>query len=353
MKVKKITLYKYCLPLKKELSIKRHLISAREGVLIKIYSDNDSISLGEVSPLPCLHHENLSKAIKELRSLSQILPGKDLGDILKYEMASSVRYGLEMAERHSGFSELIASLKKNSNVFMPVCALAFAGSPNSKEEIRKIIDEGYKSIKIKVGRSNMDQEIEAVNHLSHIISNEKRDISLRIDANSSWDLRDAVRFGKNIDKRYVQYIEDPVKKMKEYAIFFKETDIPIALDEKLEDFEKEYDLHANMDYLKAVIIKPNYIGGFSKAAEIISAYKKKKITCVLSNSFETGLSISSIMLFAYKMGLADVAIGIDTLKYFKHDILKNKFIVKEGCMDLAQINIDISNIDFSIMEKIQ
>ncbi len=352
MIVKKITLYKYHIALKKEIAIKGCLLKKREGVLLKIISDDGSISLGEISPLPGLHQESLDKAIGDLRDLSKILPGKDLADVLKNRMASSVRYGLEMAMMHKVFSDLARSLKKDRAVLIPVSALAFAASKNIKEEIKKIIDKGYANIKVKVGRARLDQEIIAINHISDMLSNEKKDIRLRIDSNASWDLKDAVHFAKSIDKRHIDYIEDPIRQIKEYPIFYQETELPIALDERFEDFEKEFALSGEIGFLKAVIIKPNYIGGFSRSEEIINEYGKKGICCVLSNSFETGLSISSIILFACRMGLADVAIGIDTLKYFKNDILKNPITIQEGCIDLSQIELDENNIDFSILEKI-
>jgi o-succinylbenzoate synthase len=280
------------------------------------------------------------------------LPGKDLADVLKDRMVSSVRYGLEMAMMHKGFADLARSLKKDSSVLVPVSALVFAASKNIKEEIKKIIDKGYTNIKVKVGRARLDQEIDALNHVSDLLSNERNDISLRIDSNASWDLKDAIHFAKSIDKRYVDYIEDPVYEIKEYPIFYQETALPIALDERFADFEKEFALSKDIGFIKAVIIKPNYIGGFSRSEEIMNRYSKKGVSCVLSNSFETGLSISSILLFACKMGLTDIAIGIDTLKYFKNDILKNPISIHSGCIDLSQIELDENNIDFSILEKI-
>jgi len=352
MRVKKINLYKFCLQLKKELEIKKHRIDKREGIIIKISYPDDSTALGEISPLAGFHHEDLSEAVSDLKRLSSILPQKNISDILNLKMAPSVRYGFEMAQMNLSFLKISQSLKKSRDTFIPVCALVYAASENIATDIKQIIKQGYKSIKVKVGHLSLDDDIERINHISDLISDEKAEIGLRIDPNASWDLEDAIRFALGIEKRYVQYIEDPVDKTKDYQDFFKATGMPVALDEKLEDFEREYGLHDDNEFIKAVVLKPNYIGGFSKTSEIIERYKKRGADCVLSNSFESGLSVSAIILFAYKMGLKDIAIGIDTLKYFKNDILKNSISIKDALIDVSLVSLDEANVDFSDMEKI-
>ena len=70
------------------------------------------------------------------------------------------------------------------------------------------------------------------------------------------------------------------------------------------------------DYVKAIIIKPDFIGGFFKTACLINFAKKNGIKPVLSNSFNSSLLVSFIALFAEMMDIGDVAMGLDTTKIF-------------------------------------
>jgi O-succinylbenzoate synthase len=57
---------------------------------------------------------------------------------------------------------------------------------------------------------------------------------------------------------------------------------------------------------------------------------------VISSCFESGLGIASLALFAASMNLTNTALGLDTLKYFKHDLLTSPFQIEQGAVKLAQ-----------------
>ena len=101
-----------------------------------------------------------------------------------------------------------------------------------------------------------------------------------------------------------------------------------------------------------MIIKPTVAGGFEAASEKIEYCKSAGILPVLSSSFETGLGIASIALFARMKKLSSAAAGLATLEWFGSDILNNKLTVKNGRLLTADAAAAISDMDFNKLKLI-
>jgi O-succinylbenzoate synthase len=78
------------------------------------------------------------------------------------------------------------------------------------------------------------------------------------------------------------------------------------------------------------------LGGFSLTALLMDLAKRSNVTSVISSCFESGLGISSLALFAASMNLTNTALGLDTLKYFEHDLLASPLQIEQGAVKLSQ-----------------
>ncbi|MHB1335655.1 MAG: o-succinylbenzoate synthase [Candidatus Humimicrobiaceae bacterium] len=394
--------YKFELPIKKELIVKNNKIHKREGLLINIESSNGFSGFGEISPLPFFHNESFDDAklqIKELKqnnfflqkveslfknqiSFNSLFNSKNIASkILKKESRGadftksftgfliklndifsgikiypSVRSGFEMAIISLLFfnSGLEKNLKSTADPTLPVCKLIMDLKKGLKKEILEIIKNEYKAVKIKVGRDLPEKEIYSINKIKmFILENQLNTIKLRIDANSLWSLQEAIYFGKSISSTLIEYIEDPLSNIFEYEQFFKETGMPVALDEKLPDFiDLNKIIESNCkcpDYLKAIIIKPDFIGGFFKTARLIKFARKNCIKPVLSNSFNSSLLISFIALFASMMHINDIALGLDSLNIFSENLLTEDIKIIKGKINILEIFKNIKKINFNLL----
>src|SRR5450830_813579 len=208
--MEKITLfnvYKFELPLKKELIVKNNKLNKREGLLINIGISDGLSGFGEISPLPFFHNESVDDAKKQIKELKQNnffikkietifkKPGsfdflsdskntvtknsetelhgtafiKSFNDFLNklndlfndIKVYPSVRAGFEMALISLLF--IRPGLEKifKSAVYpdLPVCRLIMDLKKGLKKEILEIINNEYKAIKIKVGRGSPEKEI--------------------------------------------------------------------------------------------------------------------------------------------------------------------------------------------------
>ena len=94
------------------------------------------------------------------------------------------------------------------------------------------------------------------------------------------------------------------------------------------DFKKQPE-----NFLKAVIIKPQVFGGFINTYKLIKAAKGFNVQNVISNIFETSLSISAIAVFLFITGQNSVPAGLDTVDSFVEDV---------GCLNIKSKNSKIS-----------
>ncbi len=79
-----------------------------------------------------------------------------------------------------------------------------------------------------------------------------------------------------------------------------------------------------------MIIKPGIIGTW-ESTKFWSAYaEKNKMDLVLSSSFESGLGLHWIALMAATMSRKQTSVGLDTIKYFEHDLIDPPFRVING-----------------------
>ncbi len=165
---------------------------------------------------------------------------------------------------------------------------------------------------------------------------------------------DAVKVFKKFSQLNVDFIEDPVQDTSLYWDLHKQTGINIAADETLKDFidfkEKSFYLNAE-NFLKAIIIKPQIFGGFIATFKLLEMSKNKKIKTVISNIFETNISISAISIFIYFINREGTAEGLGTLDAFLKHPGTIDIKSEEGKLSVFKAFNNLSQIDYSILKK--
>lgn len=408
-KIIKFNIFKYELPLLKPLIIKNKQLNSRYGIIINIQTSSGLSGFGEIAPLPFFHKESLSQGIIQIKDLAKFIINcklytdvsfnsenkNELDDInflnkkssiksinskninpldfnfslssiynffannnLNENIFPSVRFGIEMALLNLIFlrRDFKIILNKEVKNVLPVCKLYMIMESDIEKNIFQVINEGYKVIKIKVGRESLEQEIYKLKKIKRILKNNKSKIKIRLDSNGLWTSDEAVYFGNEIGAELIEYIEDPLNDLRLYENFFNKTGIPVAIDEKLNEFLKIYEIRKNitrnLNYLKAFILKPSLIGGFLKTAELIKIARENNLMAVLSSSFESSIAISSIALFAFLTGLIDIPVGLDTLSWFKENLLTEEIKIKNGNIALTDVLNNINNINYNLLKPL-
>jgi O-succinylbenzoate synthase len=342
MKIAEIRLQRYDLELVRPLIIKGHALEHRSGLILSMIDSTGQIGYGEIAPLPFLHKETIDEASLCISQVSQTLVGIDIqdeispyGDLLAesvgIDLPPSVLFGLEMAVfdlylQKNRVRERLSKLK------VPLCGLTSTASEDFSGDLQAMLEQGFLAAKIKVGSNSIAEDANRIKASKEIVQNKMK---LRLDANRSWTLEEATAFCGQIDSEGIDYIEEPVKDICDQKAFVKKNSIPLALDETLLD--KGFDSTVDLGDVAAFIIKPGLVGGLRHTAELIELARRNKITPVLSSSFQSGLAIRALFLFAGEMALSDIPAGLDTLKWFAEDCLTHPIPVVNGLVSLGHL----------------
>ena len=328
-------LFRYSLPLKEPLRMLGQVLNKREGLILRlseIPSRNSKVKIfgeGEIAPFPSLHSESLLQAENQIMEyLCSNSKPKHSSDFF----FGSVRFGLDMAFRtltqsfhESTERNYMTAGNEISKKNITVNGLTSASGKKLELECENLQNIGFKTIKIKVGRQTVEEDIERVRTACKILDD---DVSLRLDANRSWEWGEALEFAHALKDFSIEYCEEPLREFQKLEELHLQTGIPLALDETLWN-------NPNPHFLpkigvQCLVIKPGIIGTWESTKFWSDYAEKNKIKLVLSSSFESGLGLHWIAVMAEKMSLKQTALGLDTIKYFEHDLIDPPFRVING-----------------------
>ena len=328
-------LFRYSLPLKEPLSLFGYELKKRKGLILRLYRvsskkfSENIFGEGEIVTLSGVHPESNKLAEKQIRSY--LSSGDDYNNESSMNLYSSVNFGLDMAIRSlfqnlKNFSDG-RTIKKEENICttIPVNGLVIGSGSKLEFECKRLRDDGYQAIKIKVGQYTVKEDLKRVKLARKILGDK---IDLRLDANRLWEWDEALEFAKSASEFGIQYCEEPLRDIRKIEKLYEETKIPLALDETLWKNPSPETLPKKG--IKAFILKPCILGGWDKTRFWIDYAEKKDIQVVLSSSFESSLGLNWIAFIAKSLIKKQIPIGIDTAKWFKHDLIDPPFVLKNG-----------------------
>jgi O-succinylbenzoate synthase len=332
-----LRIYQYKLPFKSPLKLAKQTLHYREGLIIELRHQDNSVSFGEIAPFPMLHQETLAMAKSQLIKICE----QSITDINFQTLYPSVRFGIESA---------LFDFKsyKNMNKLIKVNGLLVGDS--TREQSKFLLKNGYQSLKVKV--SNVNHNIENI----HFIRTLNKNISIRLDANCTFTLEQAIDFGNKVNKYNIEYIEEPLKidnitfneHLEQLDEFYKMTKIPVALDETLQaQILKKSDIFASG--IQAFILKPSTFNGFKEMFKYSQYARQNNIKIVISSPFHSGIGLNTESMLAGILTDKNTAAGLDTWRYFKHDVLKKPLHTHNGFIKIKNEQISL----LSSVERIQ
>lgn len=200
-------------------------IHARDVYLVKVVADDGCCGIGEGFALGSLR--SIEAVVEE--TLKPVLLGEDPRDIqrLWHKMyRTTFRYGrrgLVLAAMSSIDIALWDLLGKVCG--LPVYKLAGGcrdripayasggyylegkGMDALATEARQYIDQGFATMKMKVGGASLEEDIERIKLVKEIIGDKLR---LGVDANNAWDFNTALRMGRKFEEMDLAFFEEPI-----------------------------------------------------------------------------------------------------------------------------------------------
>ena len=296
MKISPFKVTPFSIPFVKPLQTSGMTYTHREGIWLKLQSEKFT-GVGEAAPLSGFNRETLKEVHYALEGFHQAIDGEDFEMdelFLLIEVHSqntpSVRFALETAIYDILAKEeelpLAKYLNNKANVEILVNGLVGVHQP----------EEGFSVMKVKVGFRNLFDEIENMEYLTKSFG---EDIQFRLDANGAFDLPKAIRFCKEMEKFNIDYIEQPLPadNLEDLAELTYHTEIPIAVDESLTDFQSAEKI-IEEQAAHVFVIKPMVSGGFTECKKIINLARTENIRVVITSSLETSIGRTACLHLA-------------------------------------------------------
>ncbi len=329
--ITEVKAYFYSIPFIRPLTLKGRSYQNRKGILLSCTFGKRTV-WGEAAPLPGFSSDSINECKKVAPALAKELKGITHSEqiealLTSTDIPASLRFALEMILIDSGQPSLIPlELRKISEQrkAVDVNALCVSGVCDPAKRVNQLARQGFKTIKIKVGQQKLEQDIAFVRTL---LATRKKGMTLRLDANRAWGLRDALSFSQAVAAPSLEYIEEPLKDPGRLKDFMASSKIPVALDESL--LELSPSELVELKGIKAFILKPTILGGFLRSLEFAKIATKLKAYPVVTSSFESAIAISALARFASYIAHKK-AHGFDTLSYLAHDLSGNKISIKNG-----------------------
>jgi o-succinylbenzoate synthase len=332
MKVKNVTYSKYKYPFITPILTSKSTLNFREGIILKLETEEGYFSFGEASPLPDFGSESIEEAeacLKKIVGLmsSNILP-KNFEKVEPwlndFRLTPTIRFAFEQALFELFLKNTSIQMNYNSEANIPVNALLNIKTKEiTLNEVSEKINNSFDTIKFKTGVNSFENEFEVLKE----VRKQFPELKLRLDVNGKWDIETALKSFSKLEELNIEYVEQPVKNLEDLIHVTKNSSVPIAADESVRTIEDATRIIKNGS-IKFLVIKPMLLGGFFNTKKILEL-AKGKCEIIISSSLETNLGFRFLTFIASQCDLK-IAHGLSTSNLFKNDEAQNFFPLEDG-----------------------
>ena len=290
MKITGIKVHETNIPLKEPFRISLGVITHSRSAVVSVETDEGLVGYGEGAPGILITGENLPGTVDCIRSFEKDLIGTDPTDLEK------VYWILDRAAAHAPCGKTAIDMacydllgKKaglpvykllggNSNYIETDITVGIDKPEIMGEKARKHVEEGFDTIKTKVGTS-FEEDVARIKAIREAVGD---DVKIRIDANQAWSAKEAVRMIERLDEFNLELVEQPVPYHDIAGLEYvtKHTSVPIMSDESCftsKDALRLVERRA-VDYLNIKLMK---CGGIREALKINAICEAAGIECML------------------------------------------------------------------------
>jgi len=273
-------------------------------IIIKITTKCGIVGYGETAPSKAVTGNTKESILKVLHLLKPILIGKNIEDFnsilnlvhncvkLNFSAKSAVEIALYDIVSQNVKLPLFKYLGGVKRDFKSNMTISLNSVDTMVVDTIEAMEKGFKSLKIKLG-SDYKDDITRLVEINSVINS---DISLKIDANQGWSIKDSVKFlnaieGKNIS---IDFLEQPVKRFDIDGLRYikKRTSIPIVADESIFS-PKDAIKILETKSADMINIKLDKCGGISKAIQIADICSLYGINCMIGCMMQGAVSVGA------------------------------------------------------------
>lgn len=310
MKITEVRLGKISVPLRVPFKTALRSVNSVEDVIVEIHTDTGHTGYGEAPPTGAITGDTTGAIIGAIQDhIAKSIMGMDIEyfeDVLQTVQKCIVKNSSAKAAVDMALWDLYGQLNK-----VPVYKMLGGArkgivtditiSVNDPEVMVKdaldAIARGYDCLKMKVGVS---PELD-IARLAAVREAVGDDICIRIDANTAWEPKEAVRILNGMQERglKIELVEQPVKAhdLEGLKYVTDHSYVPVLADESVfspEDAVKIMQMRA-ADLINIKLMK---CGGLTNAVKIASAAEIYGVECMLGCMLEAKISVNAAVELA-------------------------------------------------------
>jgi len=312
MKITDVTTIRLMYPLKEQIQDGLSPISARDALLVQIHTDAGIIGTGECAafwvtkPVEVYIHENLKPCLlREDPIFVERLWEKMYKASFRHGRAglaiiamSGVDIALWDVVGQAAKTPLYRIFGQHKDKVQTYASAGYyaenKGPKELADEMNSYVSEGFKAVKMKVGRASVRDDIKRVEAVREAIG---QDIDLMLDANNAWDTHTAMKMSKALEEYNPYFLEEPVSTddIEGSAKVAANTTIPIA------GYETEYTRFGFQRLISAKAVDivqpdPTWCGGLTECRRIANIASTWGIPCI-PHTYGAGISVLASLHF--------------------------------------------------------
>lgn len=282
---------RYALPFRTPLRTAHGRWSVREGLLLRLRTEEGATGYGEVAPIPGFGRETLELDEAALirigpRPTAETLAAGASGlDCLAGALARALRACSSATPDPAPARDLI-----------PVASLLPAGR-DVLAVIPGRVELGFRAFKWKVGAGDPADELSLLDDVLAALPSGSK---LRLDANGAWDRRQSERWLERCAERPIEHVEQPVSPENRAAVdlllgLAGDYPTPIALDESLVG-QSEIETWLDRGWPGVYVIKP---GLLADPRTVLDRLHRARARVVFSSCLETAVGARDSLGWAF------------------------------------------------------
>ncbi len=339
MKIRAIKAYKRSLALKKPYTIARSTFYDTENVFFEIELANGMTGLGAACPEGAVVGETADVTIKNLESYQvQQLVGKDIREFSAHISTIAEIYGrfpgtmaaIDIA-LHDAFGQwldipIVDFYGRRHQKMLTSITIGIKDVPETIEEAKEYYGQGFRALKVKTGL-DPQEDAERILKLRETF---KDHFSIRVDANTGYDVNQLAHFLQLTKDANVEVIEQPFLPGKEKDLLQFSPDLRkiFTADESLTSPSTALALVNEMPY-GIFNIKLMKCGGIKPGLQIADIAKHAKIDLFWGCNDESIISITAALHAALSCAHTKF-LDLDGSFDLAEDLAEGGFILEDG-----------------------
>ena len=315
----RVELSEVSLKLRRPVMTGRGSITQRDGLLVRV-TDGDFTGWGEAMPLPDWPGADLSATRRALEAwATDPDPNRLPTERFAHAAVELALLDLEAGQSGRTQAEVLTEGGPMADA-VELNALVFGA-----DDAAAAVADGYATVKLKVGASDIDVDMAAVAAVRDSIGDSCR---LRLDANGAWTMEQALAALSRLEQFDIEYVEEPVAGIEALTLVAEQSPVPVAVDDSLGSIEARVP-----ESIPVVVVKPMALGGPRTAYAAASRWLNEDRQVIITNYFDSAIGQHAATSVAAALPGPPQVHGAITPALFDRDIADLPTIA-DGCCPL-------------------